>query len=74
MSGSEDGAVYVWDVTTTINLSKEEIDVAVEGPVSIVVWNPVYHMIAVASFGDEWPICLFVWNRTEADTLEAMEA
>jgi len=48
-SGSEDGVVYMWSVQDGNSLEKEEIDVSVEGPVSCVAWNPVYHMIAVGS-------------------------
>lgn len=46
-SGSEDGLVYVWSFEGD-NMSKEEIDVSVEGPVSCVAWNPKYHMMAVS--------------------------
>ena len=48
MSGSEDGIVHVWDVSTAMALNREDIDVAVDGPVSAVAWNPKYHMIAVS--------------------------
>lgn len=70
VSGSEDGSVYVWDIMTAIQVVKREIDVSVDGPVSCVVWNPVYNMIAVSSFGDEWPICLFVYNKTGNEIIE----
>ena len=47
-SGSEDGVVYIWDIATSISLTNDEIDVNIEGPVSCVVWNPVYHLMAVS--------------------------
>ena len=70
ISGSEDGTVYVWDIFSATQLNKSEIDVACDGPVSCVAWNPKYNMIAVGSFGDEWPICLFVSQKSGKDYLE----
>ncbi len=62
--------MYIWDIYSATQLNKTEIDVACDGPVSCVAWNPKYNMIAVGSFGDEWPISLFVSLKTGKDYTE----
>ena len=72
MSGSEDGKPYLWDTTSAELFNTEFLETAFAGPVSDVQWNQQYHMVAVAGFGDEYPLLIFVWERSEEAGVENM--
>ncbi|CAD8209474.1 unnamed protein product [Paramecium octaurelia] len=62
LSGSEDGKPHLWS-NLTQTLPTDLFQFNVIGPVADVAWNQGYHMIAVAGFGDEHPILVYVWER-----------
>ncbi|CAK90977.1 unnamed protein product (macronuclear) [Paramecium tetraurelia] len=62
LSGSEDGKPHLWS-NLTQTLPTDLFQFNVIGPVADVAWNIGYHMIAVAGFGDEHPILIYVWER-----------
>ena len=64
-SGSEDGQLFLWDIISALPISTEQIHARFQGHISSVDWNPVYHMIALSGFGEEFPILVFNWSRTE---------
>jgi hypothetical protein len=44
-----------------------KLGMSLVGPVCDVAWNHSYHMVALAGFGDEYPILVFV-NKVEDST------
>lgn len=59
LAGSEDGKPYLWDVATHDKIDLKHLGVSFMGPVIDVAWNPEYHMVAFAGFGDQYPILIY---------------
>ena len=61
MAGSEDGKVYMWDIASSFACDIGHWEVNVKDLISDVAWNPVYNMAAVAGFGSELPILVYIY-------------
>lgn len=70
LSGSEDGKLYLWDITTEIRMEIGNLEVNIKDIISDVAWNPVYNMFAVAGFGPNLPIILYVYQKTTEEIEE----
>lgn len=61
LSGSEDGKPHLWDKLGLVQ-ETDLFEYDLMGPVTDVAWNETYHMIALAGFGDEHPIVVYVYE------------
>jgi len=73
MSGSEDGKAYMWDVASGFQSDLSAWGVACQHLVADVAWNPLYHMVAVALFGSEYPILVFTYSKTQEDVEKQLD-
>jgi FOG: WD40 repeat len=64
VSGSEDGKLYLWDVLTEQPIEISNLEVNVKDMISDVAWNPQFNMIAVAGFGSDLPVILYVYEKS----------
>ena len=64
LSGSEDGKLYLWDIQTELGMKVNHLQVNIKDMISDVAWNPVYNMFAVAGFGSDLPILIYVYEKT----------
>ena len=67
LSGSEDGKLYLWDVTTEVSVNISNLEVNVKDIISDVAWNPVFNMFAVAGFGSNLPVIVYVYQKSAED-------
>merc|ERR1719198_1428992 len=69
VSGSETGQPSIWDASLGVLLEKESfaLECRFNEIVPDVDWNPVYNMFAVCGFGQEFPILLYAFERTDAE-------
>jgi len=70
VSGSEDGKLHLWETVTGIKQVTTSMSYEIDGPLADVSWCKSYHMIAVAGFGDEFPIVVFMYEKDTDWTLE----
>jgi len=66
-SGSEDGKLNIWDIATGFQVDVSDWEVNMKDLVSDVAWNSTYNMVAVAGFGSELPILVFVYEKSQED-------
>ena len=64
LSGSEDGKLYLWDISTELIVEINNLEVNVKDMISDVAWNHHYNMFAVAGFGSDLPIIIYVYEKT----------
>ncbi len=62
MSGSEDGKPVCWDIDSRETVIIDTLEYEIQGPVSCVDWNNYQHMIAVAGYGENYPIAIYVFE------------
>ena len=69
VSGSETGQPFIWDATLGMMLEKEasELECRFKSMVPDIDWNPAYNMFAVCGFGQEYPILIYAFERTDQD-------
>ena len=69
VGGSETGQPAIWDASLGVLLEKESaaLECRFNEIVPDVDWNPVYNMFAVCGFGQEFPILLYAFERTDAE-------
>ena len=67
VAGSETGMPYIWQETTEMALDNREYECRFADVVSDVDWNPRYNMFALCGFGQEFPILVYVYERTETE-------
>ena len=65
VSGSETGQPCVWDAGLEQALDARQYECAFTDVVSDVDWNPRYNMFAVAGFGQEFPIIVYAYQRSQ---------
>ncbi|KAJ8605219.1 hypothetical protein CTAYLR_000462 [Chrysophaeum taylorii] len=63
MSGSEDGAVYVWDTATGRRLHLPFGDICFHQPVCDLSWHPTQHAIAFTAYGGAHPVLVYCARR-----------
>lgn len=64
LSGSEDGKSYLWDIPRGLMEDNSSWECYVNDLVTDVAWNNEYNMIAIASFGSELPILVYVYEKS----------
>ena len=69
ISGSENGTPFVWDAYREQPLIQEaqQFECQFMDVVSDVDWNPRYNMVALSGFGQEFPILVYVYQRTKKE-------
>lgn len=74
VSGSETGQPFIWDASLGTLMEKEsaELQCQFKSMVPDIDWNPVYNMFAVCGFGQEYPILLYAFERTD-EQLEKLD-
>ena len=70
LAGSEDGLPHLWDFATGLEYSTKQYECSFIGNITDVDWNPHYNMIAICGFAKEYPILIYVYERTSASLLE----
>ena len=72
ISGSESGNPYVWDASLENPLDTREFECKFQDVVSDCDWNPRYNMFAVCGFGQEFPVLIYVYERTLKEVEELL--
>jgi hypothetical protein len=70
VSGSENGRPFVWDALTAIP-AHARWPFGFPKPLYAVAWHPTQHLVAVASFGGEFPVLVYEACRETRDTSAA---
>jgi jouberin len=67
VSGSEDGKPRVWDTSLEQGYNTRQYECKLLDLVSDCVWNPRYNMFAMCGFGQNFPILVYVYQRSEEE-------
>ena len=67
MSGSEDGVPYIWNTQTHDAYRTKKYECKFLDLVSDTDWNPKYNMFALSGFGHQFPIMVYVYQRSEEE-------
>ena len=67
VSGSEDGRPRVWDTTLEQSYSHKQYECKLLDLVSDCAWNPRYNMFALSGFGQNFPVLIYVHERSEEE-------
>jgi jouberin len=70
LSGSEDGKLYLWDIATELPIEIINLEFNVKDMICDVDWNPVYNMFAVAAFGSDLPVIVYVYEKSQKEVEE----
>ena len=68
VGGSEDGMPCLWNATTGEGFSQKmtkRYECRFLDMVSDVSWNPKYNMFALSGFGHNFPVMVYVYQRSE---------
>jgi WD40 repeat protein len=67
VSGSEDGVPYIWNTQTHDTYRTKKYECKFLDLVSDIDWNPKYNMFALCGFGHQFPLMVYVYQRTEEE-------
>ncbi len=67
VSGSEDGIPYIWNTQTHDTYRTKKYECKFLDLVSDIDWNPKYNMFALCGFGHQFPVMVYVYQRTEEE-------
>lgn len=67
LSGSEDGIPYIWNTQTHDTYRTKKYECKFLDLVSDIDWNPKYNMFALCGFGHQFPIMIYVYQRSEEE-------
>ena len=70
VSGSENGLPFIWDATLEAPIESTKYECNFQDIVSDCDWNPRYNMFAVAGFGQEFPILIYTYERSNKEVEE----
>lgn len=70
ISGSEDGKPYIWDTTDEKQQAIKGYQCKLLDLVSDCQWNPRYNMFAVSGFGQNFPVLVYVYKRTQGQLID----
>lgn len=71
-SGSEDGKGYVWDIARAFLEDTSEWEASVKDLMADIAWNNTYHMVALAPFGSELPILVYIYEKKPEEIEEGL--
>ena len=64
-TGSEDGKAYAWDIASGFEVpSLEKWQIGFKHITADISWNRTYNMVAIAGFGEEYPIMIYVYEKS----------
>ena len=72
VSGSETGLPFIWDASLETPIESNRYECNFGDLVSDCDWNPRYNMFAVAGFGQEFPILLYAYERSNKEVEELL--
>jgi WD40 repeat protein len=72
VAGSEDGKPRLWETSPEDVVDTGLYEYKLMDMVSDCAWNPKYNMMAVAGFGQEFPVLVYVYERSERELTEAL--
>jgi WD40 repeat protein len=72
ISGSEDGKPLIWDIDTDQPLSSKAFECKLLDLVSDCTWNNKYNMFAISGFGRNFPVLIYVYERTDKELTHIM--
>lgn len=72
MAGSEDGIPRIWDTALEQQIKGDEYEWELNDLLADVQWNNKYNMFALAGFGQNFPICVYVYQRGKEEMDRAM--
>jgi jouberin len=72
VSGSEDGKPYIWNAITHDNYRTKKYECKFLDLVSDIDWNPKYNMFALSGFGHQFPLMVYVYQRTDEELNEIL--
>lgn len=67
ISGSEDGKPKIWDTSFESMLPSKYLACELLDVVSDCCWNPQYNMFALSGFSENFPVLVYVYQRTEEE-------
>lgn len=67
VSGSEDGLPYIWNTQTHDTYRTRKYECKFLDLVSDIDWNNKYNMFALCGFGHQFPVLVYVYQRTEEE-------
>lgn len=67
LSGSEDGKLYLWDILTELPIEIINLEFNVKDMICDVDWNPFYNMFAIAAFGTDLPVIVYVYEKSQKE-------
>jgi len=67
ISGSEDGKPRVWDASLEQGYKTKVYECKLLDLVSDCAWNPRYNMFALTGFGQQFPVLVYVYQRSEEE-------
>jgi WD40 repeat protein len=68
VAGSADGVAYFFDLYTGSQI--KQLDVGYTMPMYNTVWHPTEHLVAFCSYGGDYPIEVWQWNRKGEESSE----
>mmetsp|Transcript_39562 Transcript_39562/g.38078 ORF Transcript_39562/g.38078 Transcript_39562/m.38078 type:complete len:143 (-) Transcript_39562:54-482(-) len=74
ISGSEDGKPYIWNAITHDSYRTKKYECKFLDLVSDVDWNPKYNMFALSGFGHQFPLLVYVHQRTDEELNEILQS
>jgi jouberin len=72
LSGSEDGKPRLWETSPEDVIETNMYHYKLMDLVSDCAWNKKYNMFAVSGFGQEFPVLVYVYDRTPEELTEAL--
>lgn len=75
VAGSEDGVPHLWNITTGDAYGPKvsrRYECRFLDMVADVAWNPRYNMFALAGFGHQFPVMVYVYQRSEEQLNEIL--
>ena len=67
VSGSEDGKPRVWSTILEEGVQAKPYECELLDLVSDCQWNPRYNMFALSGFGQNFPVLIYVFKRSEEE-------
>lgn len=71
-AGSEDGKIRMWDVISGFQIDVSEWELSLKDMVADISWSDNYNMVAVAGFGSEYSVLVYVYEKTQSEVEEAL--